>query len=66
VKEITDKLANELYSQMLIAEKYCDEAEVAHSNIDFGVVGQMIFNMRAHLGYHMQDMIEHEGKAACA
>lgn len=69
MKEITDKLAGELLEHLNDLERFCDD-KVRHStNVfkksdpDWMSASQMCHNLRSHLYYHMQDMIEHPDAA---
>lgn len=65
MKEISNKLAGELLEHLDNLERFCDDKVKASTNAfkrhdpDWMSASQMCHNLRSHLYYHMQDMIEH-------
>jgi len=65
MKEITDKLANELLEKVVLLERWCDEKakegrpRKGDVDIDWITASCFAFDVKVHLWHHMQDMISH-------
>lgn len=67
MKEITDKLANELIERLNALESWCDKKAKEGRprkydvDADWMTASCLCHDLRQHLYWHMQDMIKHTG-----